>query len=127
METNERRNDDPKAMKTWPNMSCCGIDIDPRKMPDCCNSGPGTYDCHSMMSKCAKACRWVPLVPLTLGIVLLLLGYYLDAAMTRMLWMSVAGFVVLLGIFGLILQGRMKKMCIGTAGKNQMPSAGKSL
>ena len=42
-------------------------------------------------------------MPVILGILLLLLGYYLDAEITRILWMIVAGFVVLLGTFGLVM------------------------
>jgi hypothetical protein len=47
------------------------------------------------------------LLPLALGIALLLLGYYLDASVTRVLWMLGAGFVTLMGALGLILAGRM--------------------
>jgi DNA-directed RNA polymerase specialized sigma24 family protein len=35
----------------------------------------------------------------------------IDASVIRVLWMIFAGFVAVLGTFGLILMGRMKKMC----------------
>jgi hypothetical protein len=41
-------------------------------------------------------------------------GYYLDASITRVLWMFAAGFIALMGFLGLILAGTMKKMCCGT-------------
>jgi hypothetical protein len=114
METKERRNDEKKAVETWPNMSCCGTNASPGEIPDCCKSMFETDARSSMMSKCMRVFRWFPLVPVMLGIVFLLLGYYLDAAITRVLWMLVAGFVVLLGTFGLILAGRMKEICCRT-------------
>ncbi len=63
--------------------------------------------CHSMMGKC----RWFPLIPIVFGVVLLLLGYYLDAEITRVLWMAVAGVTVLLGTFGLIMMSRVEGAC----------------
>ena len=42
------------------------------------------------------------MAPVILGIALLLLGYFLDADITRILWMVVAGFIILLGAFGLV-------------------------
>ncbi|MHC4435148.1 MAG: hypothetical protein ACYTBS_25215 [Planctomycetota bacterium] len=113
METKERTNDEKKASQTWADMSCCKSNADPWPMASCCKSFFETHDCSSMMDRCVTMCRWFPLLPLILGIALLLLGYYLDASITRILWMFVAGFVALMGTFGLILAGRMKKMCRG--------------
>jgi len=113
METKEKRNDQKKAVERWPGMSCCTSDADPWSMASCCKSFFETHDCTSMMARCAAMFRWFPLLPLILGIALLLLGYYLDASITRVLWMFVAGFVALMGAVGLILAGRMKKMCRG--------------
>ena len=83
-------------------------------MPGCCKSMFGTGDGSSMMDKCMRMCRWFPLVPVILGISLLLVGYYLDASTTRVLWMFAAGFIALMGFLGLIFAGTMKKMCCGT-------------
>jgi hypothetical protein len=111
METKERINDEKKTNETWPNMSCCGTDTGPWEIPSCRKSMSETGDVSSMMDRCMTMCRWFPLVPVVLGISLLLLGYYLDASITRVLWMFGAGFIALLGILGLILAGSMKKMC----------------
>ena len=113
METKEKRNDKKKTVATWPNIFCCGTGDGPWEMPGFCKSISETGDFSSMMNRCMKMCRWFLLVPLILGITLLLLGYYLDASITRVLWMFSAGFIALLGILGLILAGTMKKMCCG--------------
>ncbi|MHC4362257.1 MAG: hypothetical protein ACYSTZ_05475 [Planctomycetota bacterium] len=113
METKEERNGEKKAAKEWPNMSCCGTQGSHGTIPDCCKSIGEGDDCRSMMSKCMKGCGWFPLVPVVLGIVLLLLGYYLDAEITRILWMITAGLAVTIGVFGLLMVHKMKKICCG--------------
>ena len=80
-------------------------------MAGCCGGMSGSGDSRSMMAGCMKMCRWFPLVPMIFGIALFVLGYYLDASIIRVLWMLFAGFMAVLGIFGLILMGTMKKMC----------------
>ena len=114
METKEKRNDEKKTVETWPNMSCCGTNTGPWEMPGFCKRMSETGDFSSMMGRCMTICRWFPLVPMIFGITFLLLGYYLDASITRVLWMFFAGCITLLGTFGLILAGSMKKMCYGT-------------
>ena len=89
---------------------CCGSPGDLNGAKDD-QAGVGPAGCCSMMGMC----RWFPLIPVVLGIILLLMGYYLDASITRVLWMLAAGFVALLGLLGLMLAGRMKKMCCSTA------------
>lgn len=56
-----------------------------------------------MMKTCMKKCRWCPLMPITFGTILFLLGYYLDAEEVRLLWLIFTGFMVLMGIFMLIM------------------------
>lgn len=56
-----------------------------------------------MMKACMKKCRWCPLIPITFGTILFLLGYYLDAEEVRLLWLIFTGFMVLMGIFMLIM------------------------
>jgi hypothetical protein len=114
METEEKRNDEKKTVEAWPTMSCYGTDTGPWKMSDCCKSFFKTHDYSSMMDKCMRMCRWFPLVPVIFGISVLLLGYYLDASTARVLWMFVGGFITLMGVLGLILAGRMKRMCCGS-------------
>ena len=111
METEERRQDDKKAAERWPGICCGGTAVSPAGMMDCCSRMSETHDCRSMMSKCMRTLRWLPLVPLTIGIVLLVLGYYFAADTTRVLWMSLAGLVIFVGVVGMMLAGRMKKMC----------------
>ncbi len=98
--------------KTSNENNCCGTVEDKQKMTemmDKCREGmSGTDDCSSMMAECMKRCRWFPLILVIVGIFLLLLGYYLDAELTRILWMVVAGLIILLGIFGLIMMNKIK-------------------
>jgi hypothetical protein len=103
METEEQRNDEKKFAEEWPNMSRCWTEGRPRTMPDCCKSIGEAVDCRSMMSKCMKGCRWFPLVPVVLGIAFFVLGYYLDAEITRILWMVAAGLVILMGTLGAVM------------------------
>ena len=113
METKEKRKDEKKTVATWPNIFCCGTGEGPWEMPGCCESMSETGDFSSMMNRCMKMCRWFLLVLVILGITLLLLGYYLDASIIRVLWMFFAGFIALMGTLGLILGGRMMRTCCG--------------
>lgn len=105
METKEERNNENK---------CCGTVKDKWKMAEmmdkCCESMRGTDGCSSMMSGCMKKCRWFPLIPVIFGIVLLLLGYYLNAEITRVLWMLAAGFLILMGTFCLLMMSKMVRL-----------------
>ncbi|MHC4442513.1 MAG: hypothetical protein ACYTBZ_20345 [Planctomycetota bacterium] len=75
----------------------------PEMMASCCGGMSGAADCRSMIKACMKKCRWCPVIPIILGILFLLLGYNLDAQITRTLWMVISGFIILMGIFGLIM------------------------
>ncbi len=121
MKTEERRSERKKAAEAWSRMSCCGADAGPARMPDWFRSVSETRDCSTMMGNCMKMCRWFPIVPVVLGIACLLLGYYLDASITRVLWISVAGFVALMGALCLIFASRMAKMCRAAESKNRTP------
>ena len=55
------------------------------------------------MKHCAKKCRWCPLIPITLGGIFFLLGFYLDAEVVRLMWLILSGFLVLMGTMGLIM------------------------
>ena len=111
METKEKRNDEEKFAEEWPNMFCCGTQGSPGIISDCCKNMWKSDDGRSMMSKCMKVCRWFPLIPVVFGIALLLLGYYLDAEIIKVLWMIAAGFVVLMGSFGLLMMSLSRRMC----------------
>ena len=98
MKITEKENGEKRCMESWPNMSCCGK-RDTGEMSDCCKS--------------MKGCRWFPLLPIIFGVAFLFSGYCLDAEITRILWIIGAGLIVLVGLFGLFMMGRMKKMCCG--------------
>ena len=112
METKEKRNDE-KKFTGWPNEFCCGPQNSDKTIPDCCaNSGKdGGY--RSTMNQCMKGCRWFPILAVVLGICFLLLGYFLNPEITRILWMVVAGFVILMSTVGLLIMRKMKKICCG--------------
>jgi hypothetical protein len=78
--------------------------------PSCCEGLSGAPECNTMMERCMEGCRWFPLVPVVIGVLLVLLGYYLDPAVTRVLWMILAGLLILMGTFGLLITWRMKKV-----------------
>jgi len=111
MENEEKRNNENKFAEKRSDISCWNGPGMFEAMAGCCGGMSGQGDSRSMMAGCMKMCRWFPLVPVILGIAFLLLGYYLDASIIRILWMLFAGFVAVLGTFGLIMMGRMKKMC----------------
>ncbi len=56
-----------------------------------------------MMKECMKKCKLCVLIPIILGIIFFLLGYFLNAEIVRILWLIFSGFIVLMGIFGLIM------------------------
>ncbi len=115
MENEEKRNNENKFTGKCYDTSCCGgVHGFAEMAGQCCASTGEGVDCRSMMGECMKGCRWFPLIPVILGILLLLLGYYLDAEITRILWMIAAGFGILLGAFALVMIGRMKGMCCGS-------------
>jgi hypothetical protein len=111
MENEDKRNNENKFAEKCRDTSCCnGLGMF-EAMAGCCKGMSGSGDSRSMMAGYMKMCRWFPLVPVIFGIALFVLGYYLDASIIRVLWMLFAGFMAVLGIFGLILMGTMKKMC----------------
>ena len=110
METTEKTNNE-KDFRGWPNMSCCGPQGSHKTMSDCCKSIVEDANCSSIMNKCMRGCRWFLFMPVLLGIAFLVLGYFLNPEITRILWMIAAGAVILMGIFGLVMMSKMKQMC----------------
>ena len=82
-------------------MSCC---IPRRKGGRDRQRGMG-----DMMTSCMAACRWFPLVPVAMGAVFLLLGYYLAPEVLRALWIAAAAVIVAMGLFGLVIAGGMAR------------------
>ena len=62
-----------------------------------------------MMQACMKQCRWCPLIPLVIGVILFLLGYFLDADTVRVLWLVFSCLQILMGLAALILINTMFK------------------
>jgi len=111
MVNEEKRNNENKSAE-----KCC--DTSGRNRPGmseamagCCGGMSGSGDSRSMMAGCMRMCRWFPLIPVIFGILFLLLGYYLDAEITRILWMLAAGFLILMGTFCLLMMSKMIKIC----------------
>ena len=67
---------------------------------------PGT---GMMMSHCMRAFRWLPLIPITLGVVLFLLGYLFSAETVRAMWLVLAVVPILMGLFGFIMMSTMNR------------------
>jgi hypothetical protein len=103
METKEKTNNQNK---------CCGTIEDKQEMTEmmdkCCEGMHESGDCGSKMEECMKRCRWFPLIPVIAGIFLLLMSYYLNAEVIRILWMTIAGLIIFLGIVGLIMVNKIK-------------------
>jgi len=105
MKTKEEKNKDNKFCETVENSWKMA-----EMMNECCGGMSENVDCRSMMGECMKGCRWFPLIPLVFGTALFLLGYYLDAEVTRILWMIAAGLLVLMGTFGFLMMSRMRRI-----------------
>ena len=56
-----------------------------------------------MMQACMNGCRWCPLIPLAIGIILFLLGYFLDAETVRILWLVFSCLPIVMGLVALIM------------------------
>jgi hypothetical protein len=111
MENEEKRNNENEFGDRCRDTSCFGGRGIPEAMAKCCGGMSGSGDSRSMMAGCMKMCRWFPLIPVILGILFLLLGYYLDAEITRILWMLAAGFLILMGTFCLLMMSKMIRIC----------------
>jgi len=60
-----------------------------------------------MMKVCMRRAKWMPLFPLTMGIVFFLIGYLLSADVVRILWLVFSGLIILMGGIGLNMARRM--------------------
>jgi hypothetical protein len=111
MDNKETKDNNNESEKQSPDFSCCGVQGFAEMAGQCCASAGEGVDCRSVMGECMKGCRWFPLIPVILGILFLLLGYYLDAEITRILWMVAAGFLILMGTFCLLMMSKMIRIC----------------
>ena len=90
--------------------SCCQKN-GAEDMSKCCENvnQEGAGDMKAMMSKCRscmKGFRWFPSIPVVVGILLFLFGYFMNPEILRILWLIASGAVVLAGLIGLILMSR---------------------
>ncbi|MHC4559820.1 MAG: hypothetical protein ACYS80_21215 [Planctomycetota bacterium] len=111
MENEEKRNNENKFAEKCCDTSCCGGQGMPEAMAEYCEGMSEPGDCRSMMAECIRKCRWFLLIPVIIGILLLALGYVLDAEVTRILWMTAAGLVILMGAFGFLMMSLSKRTC----------------
>ncbi|OEU62091.1 MAG: hypothetical protein BA870_05700 [Desulfuromonadales bacterium C00003094] len=56
-----------------------------------------------MMKSCLQKCRWCPLLPIILGTIAFLLGYFLDAEIIRIIWLILSGTMVVMGLLCLLM------------------------
>ena len=111
MENKENQKDERKFEERVWDTSSFGWRNMPEAMAKCCEGMKGQGDSKSMMAGCMRMCSWFPLIAVMFGITFLLLGYYLDASIIRVFWMLFAGCAVVMGVFGLIMMWRMKRIC----------------
>ena len=67
----------------------------------------GQGEMGRMMQACMRKCRWCPLIPVLLGVVLFLLGYFLEAEVVQILWLFFSGLIVFFGLIALIIMNLM--------------------
>ncbi len=109
MEHEETKNKENRFTEKPPDTPCCcGPDM-PGFFSQCCDGMKWPQDCMSMMAECMKKCRWFLLIPILLGVLFLLLGYFLDAEAARALWMTAAGVVIVIGAFGFLMMSLCRK------------------
>ena len=112
MHTNDKTSAKQESAETFGSMSCPGM-WPQMGMSGWCTGMAATDDCRPMMSRGMKACRWFPLIPIVAGFGLFILGYSLHTEIARVLCMVAGGGLALCGLLGLLLAGRMKRMCYG--------------
>ena len=70
---------------------------------------PGAGMMGVMMNHCMRAFRWFPLIPITLGVILFLLGYLLSAETVRIMWLVFTAIPILMGLLGFIMLSRINR------------------
>ena len=111
MENEENKNNESKFTERSGEKRCFDGKGMFEAMAGCCGGMSGPGDGRAMMAECMRKCRWFLLIPVIIGVLLLLLGYVLDAEVTRVLWMTAAGLVILMGAFGFLIMSLGKRPC----------------
>jgi hypothetical protein len=83
-------------------------DMMPRMM-HMMGDGRGTTMMGAMMKTCMRGFRWFPLIPLAVGTVLFLLGYFLDAEVVRVLFLVLVAVPVIMGLLGFFMMRTMTR------------------
>ena len=68
----------------------------PNSQDECSTDQSRTDDSHSVLGERFKGRRWQALIPAVAGISLLVLGYYLDAEVIKILGIIIVGIVLVL-------------------------------
>ena len=81
-------------------------------MASCCEGAGdgGPEGMAGMMATCCqgmRGCRWFPLFPAIAGVILFLLGYFLDANVVRILWLVISGAIVPMAFVGVMVVSMM--------------------
>ena len=111
MANEEKTNNENTFTEKCCDTSCCGGQGMFDAMAKCCEGVSGPGDCKSMMAECMRKCRWFLLIPVIIGILLLGVGYLLDPEVTRILWMTAAGFMILMGALAFLMMSIGKRTC----------------
>ncbi len=117
-ETQEGHQEKHEKMCSMMEKCCAGMSIDdknkmreeltPKMMKIMGGGGPG--DMMGMMMKhCMRRFRWFPYMPLTIGVVLLLLGIILSAEAVKALWLIFASIPIVIGVFMYIVMNAAAK------------------
>lgn len=111
------KNQDKPAEKTeskekGPAAGCCCPQSSPEMMANCFEgvSSKGSHGMRAMMSECCRKMRVLrlfPAIPMALGAIAFLLGYFLGGETIKILWLLMSGTVVIGGLVGLIMMGSM--------------------
>ena len=83
-------------------------DMMPRMM-HMMGDGRGTTMMGTTMKTFMHGFRWFPLIPLAVGTVLFLVGYFLDAEVVRVLFLILAAVPVIMGLLGFFMLRTMTR------------------
>lgn len=112
MKSQDKTDEKTEFKEKGPGTGCCSPESSAEMMANCCVgvSAKGSAGMKAMMSECCKKMkvfRLFPVIPMALGVIAFLLGYFVGGEIIRILWLIMSGTVVLVGLLGLILMGSM--------------------
>jgi hypothetical protein len=112
MKSQEKTDERTEFKEKGPGTGCCCSENSAEMMANCFESvsSKGSQGMKTMISECCrkmKAFRLFPVIPMALGVMAFLLGYFLGGEIIRILWLILSGTVALVGLLGLSLMGSM--------------------